>query len=87
MSPIVRLTRTVYRAHGSCRSRFTKQAAYRDAAMLVWWKKYPCRCDYGDEFTSGEACEWHTDDGKEWRVKVAYRLARLWMRRDRKVAK
>ncbi len=79
-------TRTVYRGEGARRWRFTKQSAYRDAALAAWWKERRCECD-GPDFAAGypgSTCEWHTPEAAERRIATVDRLVRLWMRRDRK---
>lgn len=83
---IITETRTVYRAKGAPRSRFTRQAAYHDAAKLAWRAAHPCECEAADHSVgdSGYTCEWHTDEGRLRGAAVIDRLARLWMRRDRK---
>jgi hypothetical protein len=54
--------------------------------MLAWFAKYPCECSRGDHVTPPDTCGSHDEYGTIRRVKVAFRIARLWMRRDRKVA-
>lgn len=77
--------RTVYRGNGARLWRFTKAAAYRDAARAAWWKKHPCECERPEHDTGypGFTCEGHTDEGRAHRAAVVERLARMWMRRDR----
>lgn len=83
---ITTATRTVYRAEGSRRWRFTKTAAYLDAARAAWWQKHPCQCEKSNDFDSGYVCESHGAEQTDRRAKAVVRLARAWMRRDRKRA-
>lgn len=81
-------TRTVYRGEGARRWRFSRLAAYRDAARAAWWKKHPCECERAEHEVGypGFTCGLHDPEAVQRRAAAVDRLARLWMRRDRKGA-
>lgn len=86
-------TRTVYRIAGKRRLWNTKAAAYKHLARAAFYRKHACRC-------AEEYCVRHAREGRDngqgdvmmvssaamaqWREHAIQRLARLWMRRDRK---
>ena len=83
-APIITARRAVYRSaigRAGRPWRFTKIAALRDYAAAKFWERHPCECDRGDNVTPPDTCEWHRDAGREWRIAVIRRYARLLARR------
>lgn len=81
---------TAYRSSAGRRKRFTKLAAYRDAAKLAWRQAYPCECEAETGYTCGEHRDVRLFEGQDigpraaYRRKVIRRLVRWLMWRDRR---
>jgi hypothetical protein len=58
MIVVLQETRTIYRSAVGRRARFTRKAAYLDAAWQAWRAKYPCQC----ESETGYVCDNHYVD-------------------------
>lgn len=83
MIAVESVTVTAYRSSSRRRKRFTKLAAYRDAAKLAWRQAYPCECEAETGYTCGEHRVPSGEDAinlrATYRRKVVDRLAR-WLR-------
>ena len=83
-APLITRERAVYRSSIGRTGRpwrFTRLAALRDYASAKFWESHPCECDRGDHITPPDVCGWHRDKGREYRIAVIGRYARLLARR------